>query len=83
MTTPILPLSGFIALQVVVLIAAIVCYVHNRYIFYYAAMYSPVVVFAAVVGLGGGDDWLAALIGQALLSVGYNGHISSSKRDAD
>lgn len=76
-------LLGFIAIQVVVLVAAIGCYSHKQRIFYYAAMYSPAIVFAVVAGFEGSDDWIAVLIVQAILSLVYNFHISSSKRETD
>jgi uncharacterized membrane protein YfcA len=71
---------GFVLLQVLVLMAAIGCYAHRRRGFYYAALYLPVVVLAVVGGVVGGDDWIAVLVIQALLSLTFNFHISSSKR---
>jgi hypothetical protein len=71
---------GFVAIQLVVLVVAIGCYAHRLSLFYYAALYAPAIVFAGTAGLLGGDDWIAVFIVQAILSLVYNLHISSSKQ---
>lgn len=76
-----LPWIGFVLLQALVLVAAIGFYVHKRRGSYYGALYVPVIGFAIAAGVMGGDDWIAALVMQSLLSLSFNFHISSSKRE--
>jgi hypothetical protein len=72
---------GFLLLQALVLVAAIGCYAHRRLSLYYGALYLPVAGFAMMARIVGGDDWIAVLVIQALLSLAFNLHISSSKRE--
>nr|WP_315491410.1 hypothetical protein [uncultured Rhodoferax sp.] len=78
-----LHLLGFIAIQIVVFVVAIGCYVRRRRFFYYLAMYCPAITFAVVAGFVGGDDWIVILTIQTILSIVYNIHISSNKLEAD
>jgi hypothetical protein len=70
---------GFLLLQALILVAAIVCYVHRRLILYYGVLYLPVAGFAMMVRIVGGDDWIVVLVIQALLSLNFNLQISSNK----
>ncbi len=72
-------LAAFILLQGVVLFAAVGCFLRQHRLAYYLSLYALPAVLALVVWLGGGEDWLVAMVIQTAFSAVYNLYISSSK----
>lgn len=76
MISPWIILPGLLLLQALVLLPAIACFVRERRLAYYAALYWTPITLALLARLMGSEDWLVAAIVQSLLSVAYNLQIS-------